>query len=603
MTGRFLGYFAEEKFPEACGILDFGSMAKTCFWEQGVAPNVTENRCAEWMAGIISSPCVGFLRGAAQDASTASAADLMAKFLQAAREHFAEVDPMKTALELLESLVVLFEVSVGKSQSKALKHKPSAIRCALGVVGEADSKSRVGLALRHGELGKALMQVASDVVTATRNDEMGTEAFKEVLNDLTRLSEGSEDVNNEYGRVFEELAVVLNLWSSSYVEERADDLKNAIDVISRLVAQWWGRALSGVTEESAQLVQAAVGSVIPKGAGAANSADVGKVEVKPDPAAAAAPETEEAACLSAPLLPPDITDKLQGFVGYLKEELLPKSNQILHYLNKAILLNKKVKAAYVTAKLPHGQTLPDFEAGLVQMQNHDSVMEQTVIILEAVACFGPRTCPSDAAALLSEWSAWWQAEGADSSPRAPTLPIMESLFRGIRATKPLAMRFENLDDGAGLNNFASKPIATVISTLAQPSLAAVLTREVDKFVGESLHKVDRVSYTPSLTLQDSETINKCLQEDRESTVLKLLLGGSTSYMQDTVLPNLETKVGEVLKVHDQAIPSNAVLPHHSAVSLARQCISVVADAGQVSSINLSPPHPSKPRGRVIATSF
>lgn len=166
VSGEFITAVEAGDWETIPGLLSFQVVAQY-FLKVGVAPNVTEVECAEWLSQVVSAPLAARLR------QGRSSMDEVKKYAFAigriVGDIYSEVDTMRSLITLWSSVVIVIQVA---EASEGAQHSPSATRKAIQTIMRQPSANKIGLAFQHGELGIELIDAANQSVAMSAQEEI-----------------------------------------------------------------------------------------------------------------------------------------------------------------------------------------------------------------------------------------------------------------------------------------------------------------------------------------------------------------------------------------------------------------------------------------------
>lgn len=223
------------------------------FMKVGVGRNITEDSCADWLSNLVAAPMANLLRQCRGNLE--SAAKYLRSVLPLLKDMYGSVDKMAKLVNLMSALDTVVDAAAAMSPvsgaasgaASRSPHAPSTIRAAIDTLEKYNPKSKVFLALLHGELGKHILDTARTCVKQSAQDEMAKKTFAYGLASLKCM--GDDGDFSKYLSVLSDLNGGAVNMSAAGLEESKGDFETMKTMVRWVGESWLAHATSLLSNE------------------------------------------------------------------------------------------------------------------------------------------------------------------------------------------------------------------------------------------------------------------------------------------------------------------------------------------------------------------
>lgn len=554
VSGKYDSLVEAGKIPEAASLLNFSDLAQR-FLEVGVAPNHTDEKCADFIAELSYTPIAKMLRGGID--LLGDAASFANDFLSTVQQHFSSIASLQSVVECFQSLKVLLDVA----NDPQTRQRPSIVKQALQHIACMPATSPILLATQHGTLGRHLRGAGSQVVTQSAQDSIGRDKLRAAMSDLQGVLGLPIDKHptDVIRKALDDLASALKVLTSASVEELASDIEEVFRLIDRVGKRAEAQVWKSIAPSDAE----ALSLVIDKFEARRSAADA----AASDPSAVKREHDE-----AAQLLPtyfedtemPSILNPAKGSMNMFR-----------------IMADRVVDIAEISVKLYNMATLSFNSAGVCADNLLKPSLEPAVLgarldllrnmlsVFICLECFGPRNVGQDYKAILNEWAKTREVGEADMLD--DKWPLLSMVTEGAGRANLLHNSIVKLEDTEGLDDEVS---ASLLDKLCNSSISKAFAELVANFVSDALGELRANSLSNGLMIQDADAINKCKNAGELADMSKSLLGDGAS---NTASASINQALSDIVSksVTTLADGGHVDWPHRLVGDIAARCVNLL----------------------------
>lgn len=576
-SGFFFEYADQMRFKEAFAEIEF-SKALPSFATTGVSPKESELACSRWIFGVVSEALDDCLRINGEEPEILEKGMREIQLLTAEAEKvFADQEPMADLLTVLRSLRILFETAASRRDDR-IEHAPSTLRQAIAHLDRIPPhRGALALGLAWGNAGSGAMRRVKDLLGASAKDEVGVNQFDKHIADLNSLfpDEGEAFIFEHEAvlGVIHGMVSALNMWSTSTLEEKLQEVADALVSIDRFIQLGASMAFSAAQQELQPQLKPLWAAI------AALQESPGAGAKEPTLQGTRGPSAEPMAEKAFSV------DSLEALVESWEGEVVSVWMLVVNLYEVAIKAKVSIAEAMSSASITFVGA-PDLEATKAQA---DGLLEGMRIIqqmFDSAKCILSGKIKASYADLLAAFSEWVELPRDNQGELGP--PVLELVVRGAKA----AFNLKNWLDtcpSTPCGPFGGCIVVSIGKEVADSVLGLEFTKAVMDNIGHSLHIVQRSSHLPLLSLQDVATIERLASEKRSGVGFALLLGGGFvgnegSSSSSSTLSLVQKTSSDILRQNNGKLPENPNWPHLASIGMAKQLLSIVdekmEDAGQ-----------------------
>lgn len=545
------------------------------FVQQGQSRNVSDQACASWVYEVVSRPVAVTLRDEVDDESKMGARmEKEVERLTKLADTFDNTIGLEAGLlvqsssESFRSLLVLF-----KASTTTIKAAPSDVQAALDMLAMKPAKDPINLGLKHGRLGKYVMQTAQVLIQKSEKDKLGDKKLDKVFNQLGTFL-AKTDLDKPFGDCRGWLAEVhssLQLWTKVGFERRTADMVKFGCMVGDLLQQWQSHLVTDVKQVFGSVAKELDVVAFPfldvevgaasGGAASGSGGDEGRRAI------ASLPDS----------LPEAVVDAVQG--GSMNEQALvglqASVDELESFLEVCQTLELKTQefAKDIDTKIELGIRGP-----ALALLEQVSDLANLVKVLRGCAyalCKGSLEVPyADA---LRTWSAWSAIAIRGAVASGETVPMLQNLVTAtegaVQLIKSKAWAGQRWDDPhlQDLFVFETGPIGGFLLPMLKAKVAT-MCRSAMLSVADSL-------FTSSLGLRSPNEIDALAKSGELKKGLGFLFVGGTSgdgnLLGDRIMKDileLEKSSGSIQNMWGSGEPK---WKHKSAMNMARLFLNIL----------------------------
>ena len=208
----------------------------------GTPKNITDAECEAWFQNVMFGPISGTMRRLSPQQRQEKGDDVFKDILL---KPIAEIWAAAET-HLTDTFFKVFKARVDALQIVLINYlrtafvTPSAVKEAFAVLQQLPPKSKLGLALNHSDLGKAVRDAATQFIDEVAQDDDADDeldANVKRLEDIIEASNSIESLAKATDTLVPNLVVAVDLYTNSRLEQRKELVDKAFETVARIASK------------------------------------------------------------------------------------------------------------------------------------------------------------------------------------------------------------------------------------------------------------------------------------------------------------------------------------------------------------------------------
>lgn len=572
----FLHHLSVGEYITGAKLLSFSKMSPM-FFETGVAPNATDEKCATWLADLACKPLASRLR-ADGDPGSEALRNFCGPFLQELQAMFSGA-PSASLRQVLSSFQDVELLLAATSPQSPTPPRPSLVRSALGRLGSLDKRSALSLALAHGPTGQRLIDDCQHLVAKSAEDSVGRESVMKATDALANMV--STGLSEQGHQLLVDLASGMRKLTPVSKEELLTNLQRASADMNRILENSFGTLLNDFIEEWVGFATAALDQVrrheegVGQGVGAGASTGDGTLM----PMIKAEHHEEYDAPTMQPLkLPIVFTAQLLKFIPEVvrvKAKLEAESSILKGFAIASAKALQVARDALASSGL-QPDTLGELKVTHTVVEKRTCLAIAICDVFLSFEAFGP----DRGGAPLGE--ALRQHLDADTGARHEpgvvhcTSPVLSQILDSAKSAADLARMLTSA--GHVCDRLAEHADFMKLLRLLSSSAALKLcSNACGSIIDGILCEVMSASHMHRIMPQDQDTISKLQNFIGLQSMFHMLIGAQGKDANDPKDSMLADMTVRILQADRDGDGGDSEWPHTKPTELAKQCLNLLVD--------------------------